>query len=552
MRRIASEGGCVFLGAFVIYLIVALLLDFKYHSFPGDAVSRMGNGFYILYSRDPHLAAVGFVWTPLTSLCDLIFLLGNHIWPALAHNDMAGSLTSALTMAGAAYQLLAALREWGLNRISRLVLAAFFILNPMILYYGGNGMSEGIYLFTLTAATRYLLRWVRTDDLRSLAYGAVALGFSYLTRNEAFGAIAAGTLCVGLVSYWRRSQQQRKGLATATADAAIFAVPGFVAAVGWAIASYVITGSFFGQLSSLYGNSAQEKFIHHKPFHGRVIYEIHAITSLWPLLPVILVAAAVVALRRRDPSALAPLTVLGGALGFDLLIYLDNSIQPYYRYFIVTIPLGIFLVAAVIAPNSSFHANKGQRPIHPSSSSIRGSTLRSIGQIALILAALIPATATTAGAMFNSAIAPEESEDLAFIFKSHLNAADSAFAHRYATILGIGTYLANLGLPNGDIIIDNSTNCVPEVLTTVSQPKLFVIPNDRDFQRTLADPIQFHAHYIVEPNPAEIPVSAPNLEFSALWRTGAGFAEQIHQFPATGTCPEFRLFKVLRHPSQAI
>ena len=91
-RRLASEGGVVYVLAFGIYLTIAVLLDLKYRTFDGDAFSRMANGFYILYSRDPHLAAVGFVWEPLQSIADMVFLLGNHLWPALSHNDMAGSL----------------------------------------------------------------------------------------------------------------------------------------------------------------------------------------------------------------------------------------------------------------------------------------------------------------------------------------------------------------------------------------------------------------------------------------------------------------------------
>ncbi len=117
----------------------------------------MANGFDLLYSRDPHLAAIGFVWEPLQSFSDMLLLLGNHLWPALSHNDMAGSLVSALGMAGAAYQILMALREWGVSRLARLLLTAFFVVNPMVLYYGGNGMSEGLYLFTVTAADAVLV-----------------------------------------------------------------------------------------------------------------------------------------------------------------------------------------------------------------------------------------------------------------------------------------------------------------------------------------------------------------------------------------------------------
>jgi hypothetical protein len=113
--------------------------------------------------------------------------------------------------------------------------------------------------------------------------------------------------------------------------------------------------------------------------------------------------------------------------------------------------------------------------------------------------------------------------------------------------VALGDYLAGRHLPNGDIVIDNSTQCVPEMLVTVRQPRLFVIPNDRDFQRVLADPISFNVHYILEPDPASTPITAPNLLYPSLWRTGAEFTKMVHQIPARGSCPEFRLFHVLRH-----
>ena len=221
----------------------------------------MANGFYVLYSRDPHLAAVGFVWTPLQSMADLVFLLGNHLWPDLSHHDMAASLVSSIGMAGATYQILSALREWGVTRAPRLLLATFFAVNPMILFYAGNGMSEGLYLFTLSASTRYLLRWINRGDLRSLSYSAVALGFAYVTRNEAIMAAIAGAVTVGIVSYSRSSGTRSLRARTAMSDLSIFAAPPFVAAAGWAITSYVITGHFFEQYSSIYGNSEQERFL---------------------------------------------------------------------------------------------------------------------------------------------------------------------------------------------------------------------------------------------------------------------------------------------------
>ena len=525
--RLASEGVAVAVSSFLVYLAAALLLDFKYESFMGDAFSRMANGFYIVYSRDPHLAAIGFVWCPLQSLVDLVFLLGNHVWPALAHNDMAGSLTSVFAMAGAVYQVNAALREWGVNRAPRLVLTAFFLLDPMIILYGGNGMSEALFLFTLTASTRYLLRWMDTGDLRSLAYAGVAMGFSYLTRNEAIGGVIAGALAVALVTYWRSGGGTSDRGKAALSDASIFAAPGIIAAAGWAIVSYVITGDLFGQYQSIYGNSEQQALASHLALHGRIVYELHAVTTMWPFLPIVLVAAVVVAIRRHDPRILAPLTVLGGALAFDALALLDNALQPYYRFFIATIPIEVLILGSLLiaVPSTPHEHGAG------TSYSYAAKNLRNVGAVLLVLVAMVPAIVTTARSMVNTSIGPEESQMVAWVFLAHPNKYDVQYSQRYPAILKLSSYFDSLKLPDGDIIVDNSTDCVPEIITTSSQPKVFVIPNNRDFQRELADPLTFHAHYILEGNPSLQPNTAINDQYPTMWSTGAGFTERVRNFP---------------------
>jgi hypothetical protein len=546
--RIFSEGFVVFLLAFALFFVVALVLGLRYHAISADAFSRMANGFYILFSRDRHLAAVGFVWTPLQSLADLIFLTGNYLWPALSHDDMAGCLVSALAMAGAVYQIRSALLEWGVTRTPRLVLTAFFALNPMIIFYGGNGMSEGLFLFTLIASTRYLLRWMLRKDLRSLAYAAVALGFSYLTRNEAAGAALLGALAVGAVTFGRTAGARLSRIKAAASDLVIFAAPAVTAAAGWAITSYIITGHFFEQFSSIYGNSEQELFLHHKTFSGRFVFEVRAVEALAPLLPIIVVAAVIVALRKKDPRVLAPIAVLGGALGFDLLAYLHNSIENFFRYFIATVPLAVLLVGSLVAAlQSSDSEARADKPVRVGSRPSAVGVLGVLAAVGLVLVTMIPAGVSTASAMFNQNIGSEEVQELGFIFLKHPNKAELAWKGRYPAVVALGDDLAGRHLPNGDIVIDNSTQCVPEMLVTVRQPRLFVIPNDRDFQRVLADPISFNVHYILEPDPASTPITAPNLLYPSLWSTGAEFTKMVHQIPARGSCPEFRLFHVLRH-----
>ena len=113
--RRSPEGVVVVVLTATLYLTIACLLAFKYGSYSQDAVARMANGFYVLYSRDPHLASVGFVWEPLQSISDMVFLIPNHLWPALSHRDMAGAFVSVIGMVGAVHQLRCALLEWGVR-----------------------------------------------------------------------------------------------------------------------------------------------------------------------------------------------------------------------------------------------------------------------------------------------------------------------------------------------------------------------------------------------------------------------------------------------------
>ncbi len=544
--RFLTEGKTIFFIAFGIYLIIAVLLDFKYKVYPGDAFSRMANGFYIIYSSDPHLAAIGFVWEPLQSLADMVVLLGNHLWPALSHDEFSGSLVSSLAMAGAAYQMCAALREWGVTRVPRLVLTAFFALDPMIAYYAGNGMSESLYLFTLITSTRYLLRWMRDRDLRSLAYSATALAFCYLTRNEAATAALMGGVAVGLVTYWRAKGSRADRAKRGASDLLIFGAPAFIAALGWSICSYVIIGAFID------GGALQVRLAHQQGLGGtlfhRVCYETDAILALAPFLAVLLVVAGVIALVRRDPRILAPIGIIGGSLGFDTFSYLSNSIDAALRYWIAVVPLGVFLLGAVIAAIQTPRPSRGGTPPQIQTRAASPS-LGALFAFCLVVLVMIPTVVMTGSGLVNPNIGVEESAQIGFIFKPH----DKSLTPRavYPFTEALDAYLATLHLPDNDVLVDNadSTGCVAQMVVMSPQPKVFVIPNDRDFQRVLADPIAFHVRYLLVPDPKTL--SEPgelNTTYPDLWKTGSGFSKLVHQFPGgRSACPDFRLFHVIKH-----
>ena len=85
---------------FAGYLSVAVLLDLVYHSVVGDATSREANAYYVFFSNDPHLAAIGFVWNPLTSLTEMPLILLKGLWPALTAEAFASGIMSSVFMAG--------------------------------------------------------------------------------------------------------------------------------------------------------------------------------------------------------------------------------------------------------------------------------------------------------------------------------------------------------------------------------------------------------------------------------------------------------------------
>ena len=131
----------------------------------GRRAARVAQAWYVVGSRDPHLAAIGFVWNPLPSAAEIPLVMLRGFWPTLTEKTFAGCIVSALCMAGAAVQLRALFLEIGASRWLTIAATACFALNPMVVVYGANGMSEAMYLLFLIGTARYLLTWTVTGRL---------------------------------------------------------------------------------------------------------------------------------------------------------------------------------------------------------------------------------------------------------------------------------------------------------------------------------------------------------------------------------------------------
>ncbi len=70
-----------------------------------DSLSRVAAVSAMLLSRDPHFAAIGFVFTPLTAAVQIPMGLMGHWWPDLLRWNITAVVMSAAFMAGAVIQV---------------------------------------------------------------------------------------------------------------------------------------------------------------------------------------------------------------------------------------------------------------------------------------------------------------------------------------------------------------------------------------------------------------------------------------------------------------
>jgi hypothetical protein len=119
----------------VAYLATACYLALIANVIERDTFSRVEIADRVLFSRDPHLAAIGFVWSPLPILALLPLMPLKLLWPQLVTRGLAGGIVSAACMAGSVVQLRSALRESGVAQRIALLLTAAFALHPLVFFF---------------------------------------------------------------------------------------------------------------------------------------------------------------------------------------------------------------------------------------------------------------------------------------------------------------------------------------------------------------------------------------------------------------------------------
>lgn len=542
-----SENKVTFIVTLAGYLWCGVMLVLHYGVVDVDSVSRVANASYVLDSRFPHLAAIGFVWNPLPSLVDLPLIPFAHLWPALKDHAFAGVITSALFMAGAVTLLHATLRDFGCSRPVRYLLTLLFAADPMIVLYAANGMSEASVLFTLLLATRALARWLRTGHPGDLVRTGMALGLAYLARYEALAPGVATIALVSVIAFVRGRDGVKARLRDVTTDALLVGFPFVTSVALWAISSKVIVHAWFPTISSSYGNTSQVAgaAINLNQVTGRgtpaaILYVAHQLFGLAPALIITLAVALVFAVFNRDNRVLAPVVVLGSVLSFDVVAFVSGNSFGWLRFVITVVPLTVLLAACIPAARVPAPLRRPRNPLVGASVTAARLGLNAIlacGAVALVA----PSLPSTWHTMLSHRYGREEARDVTAIFypkqaqPGDIEALNSLHVERH-----VAAYIDRMHLPNGSVLTDSGDAF--GVLMATRDMKTFTITSDLDFERAVADPPRFHIHYILVP--AHAYYDAIEAAYPGIYDNGAGFTVVVHEWKGYGYSPSWRLLKV--------
>ena len=533
-----------------LYLVVGYWLQVRNGFILGDALSRVQASESVLFSRDPHLAAIGFIFTPLTAMVEIPAILLAPLWPDMTARAFAGTLMSAVFMAGVVVQIFSMGSDRGLPRSYIVIITTLFALNPMIVFYGSNGMSEAPFVFFLVWSVRRLILWMVDDDVHHLVTaGGIAMGLAYLTRYDAVGTVAAAGLLVGVTTFLRARNQPR--LRRALLDLMLVSLPGFAAFIGWAVASWLITGDAFAQFTSQYGNKAilqQAGGASAGSIGEGLSFAAVCITLLAPTLIPIAAYAGFLRWRRPNWAMLAvPILLYGAVLAFQTYTYATGATFPFLRFYIVAIPFAATL-ALLAVPDGAFVTPKRRGRYAPGPATV--STTRpariSYATVALAFAIGIP---VTAWGMSLPNYAPQEYA-LGAVLRpdpydtSPRNAVERRIAATFSTEREVAAYLDSLDLPDSSVITDTVYGFA--VVAASKRPRTFVVPSDPDFTKLLNDPSAHGIKYLLAVPPTGRGISdALNQRYPTLYETGSDVATLELEIPNDGDSqPDWRLYRV--------
>jgi hypothetical protein len=231
----------LFVVAAVFYGYVGYRTTIGSHVVVFDALDRLAGAYLVWHNDPPKLAAVGFVFPPITTMSLLPFAIVKPFATSL----VALPVVSATFAAGTVVVLDRTLARCDIVPRLRYPLLAAFGLNPFWLFYAGNGMSEVVYSFFLAFMLYSFISWYATTEPRYLIAAGFALSILVVVRYAfiVWAVLLAVLIGVALI---------RRGARRIEVEGSViaFAAPIMYVLALWVLFNTLIIGDPFGWVTN--------------------------------------------------------------------------------------------------------------------------------------------------------------------------------------------------------------------------------------------------------------------------------------------------------------
>ncbi|MDA4103822.1 hypothetical protein MMON44395_19895 [Mycolicibacterium monacense DSM 44395] len=518
------------------YFVVGAVLILRYNIFEGDGISRVANAGFTLMSRDPHLSAIGFVWNPLPSLVQIPILPLSRWFPELKTHGLTGVFQSAVFMAGSALLVRQIAIDRDAGRVWRWAAVGCFALNPVIVIYGGIGMSEAAEIFCVLWCVRHLLLWVEAQRVGDLAWAGMALGVGYLVRYEMVPAACGAAVLVAVVVFIRSPPQARTHSAVLSVTIVVFPIA--TAVLAWAVTGWIVNGELFATMSSQYGNTSQVAVARAR---GGLAHDAdwwviaQRLFAMQPFVGIAVILAVARCALTKAADALVPVATFGAVLAFASWGQYSGTTFGWFRFYILAIPLVIVVALVCWKPTA--------RPVDK----WRLDTLPSKLGATLLCASLFLGIPVTTRSILN-----DDSNQVMLGINSLIDPLRYPPDEQWYRRIGndsrlMADYLDRKHLPEGSVLMD--TFMTWGVWLASDNPKQFVITSDYDFTAALNRPWDHGVQYILVTNPPFTAApDAINKRYPTMWADGAGIGTLVHSAAGAFGEEEWRVYRVVKPP----
>ncbi len=508
----------------VVYLVLGYYLIFIRNAYATDGLARLVSAWLVFQGRQVKLATIGFVWPPIPSLLIIPFAA----IPAFVQSMMAPIIVSGLCSVFSLIILGYLSAACGINQRLQVLVILLFALNPLILIFAINGMSEAVLVVTSLAAVFWLVRFYQTDRYTHMILAGILFGLLPLIRYESILLSLWSCVLVLLLSWDKRHEmplvkfrQFMEGRLLAYSSLVIY--PTFL----WMLANWLIMGNPLYFLTDV---ESATSILHIELEQAGVLtdplssfrFVFGAWGLMFPLGAVAVFALIFLGMKQRSNFlmgfGLMPLVV---PFTQFILLYRQSTV-PRIRYLIMGVPIG--LAVALVAFNLLSPWIRRYR----------------FGQAYLVAAfslLFIFSNIMTRSQLVNYPLQDQEQKTW-----YGLAGGGEYQVKKVIEAFDLGRYLVGV-IPSGSrVLIGLEDGFAVEL--GAGDPSLFMDHTDPDFHDAVLNPPAYVEYILVPYNKYKSGLNVINRIHKTLHDRGAPWVELVDGLPQTEL--EWKLYKVKR------